>query len=75
MHSAVITNMAITNTTAQESTFTIYIDDVELQSETALPANVTAYIDIKQVLAAGGTIKGGASAAGVKFHISGVEIS
>jgi hypothetical protein len=42
---------------------------------TAIPANTTIYIDLKQVLNATHTITGGASAVTVSFHISGVEIS
>lgn len=73
--SAVLTNIAVTNTSNTDATFTISLDDIEIQSETSVPANITAYIDLKQVLESGDTIKGGASASGVNFHISGVEIS
>ena len=71
----VISNIAICNTAATAATFTILLDDIELQKDSAIAANSTAYIDLKQVLATTKTIKGLASAITVDFHISGVEIS
>ena len=57
------------------STFTLLLDDVDLHTTTAIAANTTIYIDLKQVLATTKTIKGFASAVTIDFHISGVEIS
>jgi hypothetical protein len=71
----VITNIAVCNNAASAATFTILLDDIELQKDSAIAANSTAYIDLKQVLATTKTIKGLASAITVDFHISGVEIS
>ena len=71
----VITNIAVCNNAASAATFTILLDDIELHKDTAIAANSTAYIDLKQVLATTKTIKGLASAITVDFHISGVEIS
>ena len=71
----VITNIAVCNNAASAATFTILLDDIELHKDTAIAANSTAYIDLKQVLATTKTIKGLASAVTVDFHISGVEIS
>jgi len=71
----VVTNIAITNTATSGATFTLLLDDVELQKDSAVAANTTAYIDLKQVLVATDTIKGLASATTVDFHISGVEIA
>ena len=71
----VVTNIAIANTAASSATFTILLDDVELQKDSTVAANSTAYIDLKQVLVATDTIKGLASAITVDFHISGVEIA
>lgn len=71
----VVTNIAVCNNAATAATFTILLDDIELHKDTALAANSTAYIDLKQVLATTKTIKGLASAVTVDFHISGVEIS
>jgi len=71
----VITNIAVCNNAATAGTFTILLDDIELQKDTAIAANTTIYIDLKQVLATTKTIKGLASATTVDFHISGVEIA
>ena len=72
---AVITNIAVANTASSAGTFTILLDDVDLHTTTAIAANSTAYIDLKQVLAQNKTIKGFASAVTIDFHISGVEIA
>jgi hypothetical protein len=71
----VITNIAVANTAASAGTFTLLLDDVDLHTTTAIAANSTVYIDLKQVLAAAKTIKGFASATTIDFHISGVEIA
>jgi hypothetical protein len=71
---AVVTNIAVTNTATSAATFTIALNGVALQTSAALAANTTAYIDLKQVLSATQTITGFASATSVNFHISGVEI-
>jgi hypothetical protein len=70
----VITSIVICNNAASAATFTLLLDDIELQKDSAIAANSTAYIDLKQVLATTKTIKGLASAITVDFHISGVEI-
>jgi len=72
---AVVTNIAVCNNASSAATFTILLDDIELQKDSALAANSTVYIDLKQVLATTKTIKGLASATTVDFHISGVEIA
>jgi hypothetical protein len=72
---AVITNIAVANTDSSAGTFTLLLNDVDLHTTTAIAANTTVYIDLKQVLAATQTIKGFASATTIDFHISGVEIS
>lgn len=71
----VLTNIAVTNTAASAGTFTIKLDDVDLHTTTAIAANTTVYIDCKQTLATTKTIKGGASATTINFHLSGMEIS
>ena len=72
---AVVTNIAVTNTAGTAGTFTILLDDVSLHTTTAIAANTTVYIDLKQTLATTKTIKGFASATTINFHISGVEIA
>jgi hypothetical protein len=71
----VVSNITVTNTATSGATFTLLLDDVELQKDSTIAANSTAYIDLKQVLEATDTIKGLASATTVDFHISGVEIA
>ena len=71
----VITNIAVANTAGSAGTFTLLLDDIDLHTTTAIAANSTVYIDLKQVLATTKTIKGFASATTIDFHISGVEIS
>ena len=76
--STVVTNIAVTNTNGPAGTFTITLDGVDLFTTAAIAANTTAFIDLKQVLAANATpkvIKGGASATTINLHISGVEIA
>ncbi len=72
---AIVTNIAVTNTAGTAGTFTMSLDDVEINSATAIAANTTIYIDLKQALETTKTIKGGASATSINFHISGVEIA
>jgi hypothetical protein len=72
---AIITNIAVTNTSATGYTFTLSLDSVDMHTATAIAGNSTIYIDLKQVLATTKTIKGGASNAAVNFHISGMEIA
>ena len=71
----VVSNIGVTNTAGTAGTFTITLNGVALHSTTAIPANTTIYIDLKQVLAATQVIAGLASATSINFHISGVEIS
>jgi hypothetical protein len=71
----VVTNIVVANGAATAATFTLLLDDIELQKDTTVAANSTVYIDLKQVLVATDTIKGLASAITVDFHISGVEIA
>jgi hypothetical protein len=72
---AIVTNIVVSNTTSTEKTFTISLDGVAVNTAAPLAGNATAYIDLKQVLEAGDAITGGASAEGLTFHISGVEIA
>jgi hypothetical protein len=77
--STIVTNIIVTNTAATAATFTMGMGtagaNTALQTTSAIPANSTIYLDIKQVLATTNTITGGASATTVSFHISGVEVS
>lgn len=71
----VVSNIAVTNTAGSAYTFTLSLNNIDLHTATTIAANSTVYIDLKQVLTAAQTIKGGASNASVMFHISGVEVS
>ena len=71
----VVSNIAITNTSASSQTFTLGLNGVSLHTTTSIAANSTVYIDLKQVLNATQTITGLASATSVNYHISGVEVS
>jgi hypothetical protein len=71
----VVSNVCITNTAATAATFTLGLATVALQTTSAIAANSTIYIDLKQAITATQTITGGASATTVSFHISGVEVS
>lgn len=75
----VVTNIAVTNTAGSAGTFTLAMgpsgSTVALHTTTAIAANTTVYIDLKQVLSAAQVITGGASATTINFHISGIEVS
>ena len=71
----IISSIAVTNTASSAGTFTIKLDDLDLHTTAEIGANQTVYIDLKQTLTAANTIKGGASATTVNFHICGVEIA
>jgi len=71
----VVTNIIVANSAATAATFTITLDGIELFKDTAIDANSTTMLDLKQTLVTTKIIAGLASATTVKFHISGVEIS
>jgi len=71
----VVSNIIVVNTAATAATFDLSLNGVKLADTTAIAADSIATFDIKQVIDATQTIQGGASAATVNFHISGVEIS
>jgi hypothetical protein len=71
----VVTDIVVTNTAGSAGTFTISLNDVSIATTVSVGAFDSTVIPLKQVLATTNTIKGGASATTVNFHISGVEIS
>ena len=71
----VVTDIVVTNTAAAAGTFTISLNDVSIATTVSVGAYDSTVIPLKQVLATTNTIKGGASATTINFHISGVEIS
>jgi hypothetical protein len=72
---AVVTNIVIANTASTAGTFTISLNDVLFADAITIGAKDSVVLDVKQVLTAANTIKGGASATTINFHIGGVEIS
>lgn len=71
----VVTSIVVTNTSNVEQNFTMALNNVNLATTVVVAAYDSTVIDIKQTLSATETIKGGASATTVNFHISGVELS
>jgi hypothetical protein len=72
---SVVTNIVITNTGSSAGTFTLSLNDVLFADAVAVGAKDSVVLDVKQVLVATNTIKGGASATTINLHIGGVEIS
>ena len=74
----IVSNIVVTNTSGSAQTFTLGMGpsagQIALNTTTAIAANSSVYIDLKQALTATQTITGGASAITVSLHISGVEI-
>lgn len=71
----VVTEIVVVNTAGSAGTFTIALDDVSIATTVSVGAYDSTVISMKQALATTKTIKGGASATTINFHISGVEIS
>jgi hypothetical protein len=71
----VVTDIVVTNTAGSAGTFTMALDDVSIATTVSVGAYDSTVIPLKQVLATTKTIKGGASATTINFHISGVEIA
>lgn len=70
-----VNNILVANTASTAATYTINMGGLSIGTTVSVPANDTAVLDIKQVLTAGQTITGLASATSVIFHISGLEIT
>jgi hypothetical protein len=71
----VVTNIIITNTASTAGTYTLSLNDVLVADAVSVGAKDSVVLDIRQVLVATNTLKGGASATTINFHIGGVEIS
>jgi hypothetical protein len=70
----VVTEIMVVNTAGASGTFTMALDDVSIATTVTVGAYDSTVIPLKQVLTTTKTIKGGASATTINFHISGVEI-
>jgi len=74
----IITSILVANTTGSTANFSLTIAGVTSATSVTVSAYDTTVIDMKQVIpptSPAATIAGSASATGVNFHISGVEIS
>ena len=71
----VVTEVLVVNTAGTAGTFTMALDDVSIATTVTVGAYDSTVIPLKQPLATTKTIKGGASATTINFHISGVEIA
>ncbi len=74
-YTAVVSEVLVVNTAGSAGTFTMALNDVSIATTVSVGAYDSTVIPLKQVLAANQTIKGGASATTINFHICGVEIS
>jgi len=72
---AVITNIVLTNTTSNVLTGTVKLGTHDVLSSVTVPANGIFAFDLKQVLEASDTLNAVGSAAGLKLHVSGMEIN
>jgi hypothetical protein len=70
-----ISSIVVTNTAAASATYDLSLGGVVLANDVTVPANDSAILEIKQIIVAGDTITGLASAITVSFHMSGLEIS
>ena len=70
-----ISSILVANTSASTQTYTITLNGISAATTVSVPANDTALLEIKQILAAGQILAGLASATSVNFHISGLEIT
>jgi hypothetical protein len=72
---SIVTNITICNTTGSPRSFYLFLDGVELFSNTSINQYTTIVVDIKQALAATKVITGYADEVGLTYHFTGAEIS
>lgn len=70
---SVLTDIVISNTSADQQYVTITVDGVNLVPAVPISANAVINFQFKTVMATTKIIAGFATSTGVKFHISGVE--
>jgi hypothetical protein len=71
----VVTNIVLTNTTGSALTATVKLSTIELLSSVSIPANGIFSLDLKQVLNTTETVNVIGSVAGLRIHVSGMEIA
>ena len=70
---SVLTDIVISNTSADQQYVTITVDGINLVPAVPISANAVINFQFKTVIATTKIIAGFATSTGVKFHISGVE--
>jgi|FreactTroBogLake_1042271.scaffolds.fasta_scaffold14769_2 hypothetical protein len=71
----IITNVVVANSGTVAGAFTLSISGIPLLGAVTVPANSSAFFDLKQVVNSGTTVSGFATISGISYHISGVTIS
>lgn len=72
---AVLTDIVVSNTSADQQYVTITVDGVNIVPTVPVSANQVVNLQFKTVVPSGDIIAGYATSADVKFHVSGVEIA
>ena len=72
---AVLTDIVVSNTSANQQYVTITVDGVNILPTVPVSANTVINLQPKTVVGAGLIVAGFATSTDVKFHISGVEIA
>ena len=73
--SAVVTNIVVSNPTPAAIDVTVKLDGVEIVPEVRVNTKSVFAFDLKQVVETTGTVSAVASAAGLKIHVSGMEVT
>ena len=71
----IITNVVIANSGTTSAAFTMTISGIPILGAVTIPANSSAFFDLKQVVNSGTTVSGFATTSSISYHISGVTIS
>lgn len=72
---SVLTDIVVSNTSADQQYVTITIDGVNIVPTVPVSAKQVVNLQFRTVIPTGDIIAGYASSADVKFHLSGVEIA
>ena len=72
---AVLTDIVVSNTSANQQYVTITVDGVNIVPAVPVSANQVVNLQFKTVVPSGDIIAGFATSTDVKFHVSGVEIA
>lgn len=72
---SVLTDIVVSNTSADQQYVTITIDGVNIVPTVPVSAKQVVNLQFRTVIPTGDIIAGYASSADVKFHLSGVEVA